>query len=207
MQPKSIVEMTNEELALYSQVDFESGIYCEVLCKRFEPLFKKGVTRWFVDGFTYDDYIQEGRIAVLEAARSFDPCTNRYFAPLVARTFHNRMSNLVRRRHAKKRGLGQKELSLGSYQESEEYNFICEDQAAFRSLHPEEIIVMQELHTNYFSRLSTLERAVYYHHQMLGESVEEIMKSLGISNTAARGAVDRCRVKLIQLLREDESNP
>ncbi|MGX7349811.1 sigma-70 family RNA polymerase sigma factor [Dolosicoccus paucivorans] len=207
MKPKSIVEMSNEELALYSQVDLQNEVYCEALCKRFEPLFKKGVTRWFVDGFTYDDYLQEGRIAVLKAARSFDPCTNRYFAPLVARTFHNRMSNLVRRRHAKKRGLGQKELSLGSYHEAEEYNFICEDQAAFRSLHPGEIIVIQELHTDYFSRLSTLERAVHYHHQILGESVEEVMKSLGISKIAARGAIDRCRVKLIQILNEEESNP
>lgn len=206
MKSASILQMTNEELVLHLQLDAANEIYCELLCKRFEPLFKRTATRWFVDGFSFDDYIQEGRIALLEAAQSFDPCTNRYFAPLVARTLEFRMSNLVRKRHAKKRGAGQKELPLGGYHTSEELSIICEENAAFTSLYPEDIVAVQELHAAYFDRLSTLERAVHYVHQVLGYSVEETANALSVSTSSIRSASDRCRFKLAQVLAEDQSN-
>lgn len=197
--------LTNEELIEQLQEEFEEDFFNE-LFNRFMPLYRKCLKKYPILDFEFDDYLQEGRIALLTVIENFNSNSNYYVASYFARVYENRLINYMRMMAAKKRENQTNALSLSeaiSKNDNNEGSFTYEDIVFENFPDISDYIIAKDSLENLIKDLSDLEKEVLCR-KMLEEdnSLSNIAKILGVNKRVVENAMARCRRKCKMHFRE-----
>lgn len=195
--------MTNEEIVYYLKGNFDEDLF-EELVERFMPTFIAYRSVYKVEGFSLDDYVQEGRIILLSVIDLFNPIESRYVAPFFKSIYRNHLIEFIRSQKALKRSSyygkdlyidapfiseGGRDFSYTNYQ--------LEDQ----KLVPiwDQVHAMDAFSETYLNHLSPIEQEVL---KLSVEGNEDIViaAKLKISITAVEAALWRARQKFKDML-------
>ncbi|MDO4431960.1 MAG: sigma-70 family RNA polymerase sigma factor [Aerococcaceae bacterium] len=183
---------TNEALAVALQ-DYWNEDQFDILFQRFTPLFKKCCHLYRITGFDYDDYLQEGRIALYKAIQQFDFERQSYFASFLQLVYKNHLYNLMRKETASKRGGAQGSLILDT-----EASEILQQ---YHYHQPESFAILHEKSQTYVSILSPLEKKVFLDY-LACHDFAQIAADLHLPEKQIKNAYDRCRQKFKRHLLE-----
>lgn len=161
----------------------------EEMFQQYVPIIYKMESRYLIRDFEHDDWLQEGRIALNSALKSYREDRGTTFGLYYKMILENRIRSLLRRQQAKKRLAQQQAVSIekvGSETFSEYFHY---HQQLEESLSISELLLKGEI------TLSQLETyALYYY--IRGEEPFEIAKRLGETEKAIRNALNRTKNKI-----------
>lgn len=194
-----IEDMSNEFLVMLLQTDLDPEIF-ETVVYRFLPMYVKCLSKYRIQRFDLDDYIQEGRIALYTAIQKYELTRESYFAPYFQTIYQNQISNIARKQRAQRRGGNQPELSLLVKTKDQEFD-ILETIEDNKFIKPSDSLYLKERSEVYLSSLSKLEREVLQYY-MMGYSKVDITQCLDLTKTQVQSAIDRCRKKMYKYMAE-----
>ncbi|WP_124057736.1 sigma-70 family RNA polymerase sigma factor [Vaginisenegalia massiliensis] len=197
---KMEVAQTNEEIVARLQEEFNEADFLQ-LYNRFVPLFKRAAGMYVIYGYSKEDYLQEGRIALLVALDHFNQERTRFFASYLKMVFKNRMFNLIRHQIAAKRGGTQQDLSIESIVEDPDLDYLGSSSLLMDHYlaNPEEVAIVKSQEESYFKHLSDLELAVFKLY-LQADDFMTIAQKLNQPYDRVCNAYDRCRQKLRRLV-------
>lgn len=94
--------MNAEELSLIQRARTESQAFA-TLFNQYLPLVLKTVKAYYIRDFAYDDWLQEARIAMLNAVRRYDGSSGSRFGSFYRMVLVSHINSLLRNRLAQKR--------------------------------------------------------------------------------------------------------
>ncbi|MDT2760041.1 sigma-70 family RNA polymerase sigma factor [Enterococcus xiangfangensis] len=165
------------------------GIVFEEMFSQYLPIVYSMQSRYLIRDFDADDWLQEGRIALNDALRSYRQGQGTTFGLYYKMVFENRIRSLLRRQQAQKRLAQQQAVSIekvGLETFSEQFHY---HECVEESIYISEMLLSGEL------TLSSLEkRALYFY--LKGEEPWTIGLRLGESEKAVHNALNRAKNKL-----------
>ncbi|TRZ31088.1 RNA polymerase subunit sigma-70 [Enterococcus avium] len=174
----------------------ESTRYEKIDGAAFEEMFSQYLlivysmqSRYSIRDFDFDDWLQEGRIALNDALQSYCKGRGTTFGLYYKMIFENRIRSLLRRQQAQKRFAQQQAVSMDkadmeAFDEHFQYHEYMEE-----NLFISEMLLAGEV------PLSSLEnRSLYYY--LKGEEPSTIAQLLNESEKAIRNALNRAKNKL-----------
>lgn len=174
---------------LIQSIDYE---LVEELIKLCEPIVFDITKNYFLDGYEQNDLIQEARMVLLEAVKTYKVGSDLRFGQFYYMMLSNHFNKLVRREHTQKRKINTKTSSLDEL--VAEAGTHVQGTSSVMS-HPEDAILVKELFVDYIVGLSPLEKDVFRLF-LEGKDQEEIVVELGKTLSQVRTALYRCSTKL-----------
>lgn len=166
------------------------------LLEKYEPLICEISSDYYIPGGDFDDLMQEGRLALVRAYKSYDSEQQVPFPAYAALCIRRQLQDFIRSRRRKKHRV----LNQAHRFENEEEI----DEAATTS-HPEWDLLAQEAFATLRSLirdlLSSLEREVLKGY-LQGKSYATMARELDKNEKAIDNALHRCRKKLGQQMKE-----
>ncbi|MGX7107354.1 sigma-70 family RNA polymerase sigma factor [Hutsoniella sourekii] len=193
--------VSNEEIVGQLQEEFCPHAF-EVLVERFSPLLWKLFRAYRVELFDYDDMVQEGRLILYEAVKTYEKSKNIFFAPYYNSLLLNHVDNLKRREQAEKRDHGGY-FSLDAIQEQSEAYKLYGPYDKIKSdldIPGDDRLIVQEQFNQFWQSLSLLEERILKAYINLG-GYEEISQQLNLPVKVIRSALDRCKQKFKRYIR------
>lgn len=170
----------------------------EAIFSKYLPVVYKMQSRYLIRDYDFDDWLQEGRIALYDALKSYQEGRGTTFGLYYKMVFENRVRSLLRRQQAKKRLAQHQAVSIekvGHDSFSEQFQY--HEQI-------EENMYICELLSNDNLGLSTLE-TLSLHYYLQGREPEDIADCLDESEKAIRNAINRSKNKLKRLLYQSKN--
>lgn len=165
------------------------GLAFEEMFSQYLPIVYSMQSRYLIRDFESDDWLQEGRIALNDALRSYRQGQGTTFGLYYKMIFENRIRSLLRRQQAKKRLAQQQAVSIekvGLETFSEQFHY---HECVEESIYISEMLLSGEI------VLSSLEnRSLYYY--LKGEEPRTIAQRLDESEKAIHNALNRAKNKL-----------
>lgn len=161
----------------------------EEMFQQYVPIIYKMESRYLIRDFEHDDWLQEGRIALNNALKSYREDRGTTFGLYYKMILENQIRSLLRRQQAKKRFAQQQAVSIekvGSETFSEYFHY---HQQLEESLSISELLLKGEM------TLSQLETSALYYY-IRGEEPFEIATRLGETEKAIRNALNRTKNKI-----------
>ncbi len=182
MKPNVKLEINEEE-------------YRELL-QKYEPLIREIASDYYAPGGDYDDLLQEGRLALIRAHKSYDSDQEVPFPAYAALCIRRQLQDFIRARRRKKHQV----LNQARRFEDE-----AELKIAAAAPHPEWKLLASEafstLRALIRNHLSSLEKEVLEGY-LQGKSYAEMAEELAKDEKAIDNALDRCRRKLGRQMKE-----
>ncbi|MFC4772656.1 sigma-70 family RNA polymerase sigma factor [Enterococcus hermanniensis] len=165
----------------------------EAMFSKYLPVVYKMQSRYLIRDYDFDDWLQEGRIALNDAMQSYQKGRGTTFGLYYKMIFENRIRSLLRRQQAQKRLAQQHAVSIEKVgQDSFSEQFQYQEQI-------EENLYICELLSNDTLALSTLE-TLALHYYLRGEEPKDIALRLAESEKVVRNAINRTKNKLKRIL-------
>lgn len=165
----------------------------EKLYHRYWPLVRRLWQQYKVDELEFADWEQEAQIVMLEVVRLYNHQGPRMFSCFFKQSLTNRIRDLQRQAKAHKRIPADRLYIL-----DDDYANSLTD---YLHQAPDEVIYCHQSLVELVDHCSNFEKEVlYYLH--CGHSIAEITVLLGCSKRSIQSALNRCRLKLIQMLTE-----
>ncbi len=151
-----------------------------------DPFLHRLSSRYFIIGGDKEDLLQEARIGLHNAIRTYDPVKNTNFISYAKPCIHNHIISVIKEAQAQKHAALNKSIDLDSA-------------TLFSYDSPMELVINRETLESILTvvqhKLSQLEKKVLYLY-LDGHSYKEISNSLQISEKAVSNALCRIRSKL-----------
>lgn len=175
-----------EEPTCYEKID---GAAFEEMFSQYLPIVYSMQSRYSIRDFDFDDWLQEGRIALNDALQSYRKGRGTTFGLYYKMVFENRIRSLLRRQQAKKRlsqrqAVSMEKVGLESFDEHFQYHEYMDE-----NLYISEMLLAGEV------ALSPLENLSLYYY-LKGEEPTMIAQLLNESEKAVRNALNRTKNKL-----------
>lgn len=156
------------------------------------PLIERSSAKYFLRGYSRDDFRQEGLMVLIQALNEYDFERGMPFMQY----FHLRLSNhyrrLLRRELAQKRTMTTQAVSL---EEATENYGDSVFQKNIKMNDIDEEIIVREQYEHYLNDLSPMERDVYAYY-LEGHSREEIAEMMSCRTGQVVNALYRCSAKM-----------
>jgi len=171
-----------------SSEEFDSVTF-EEMFSQYLPIIYSMQSRYRIRDFDFDDWLQEGRIALNDALHNYRKDRGTTFGLYYKMIFENRIRSLLRRQQAKKRFAQRQAVSLErvgteAYSECFQYHEFTEE-----NIFISEIILTGEI---VFSSLE--QHALYYY--LKGEEPCAIAQRLNETEKAIHNALNRTKNKI-----------
>ncbi|MDT2597609.1 sigma-70 family RNA polymerase sigma factor [Enterococcus dongliensis] len=165
------------------------GAAFEKMFSQYLPIVYSMQSRYLIRDFDYDDWLQEGRIALNDALQSYRLGRGTTFGLYYKMIFENRIRSLLRRQQAQKRFAQQQAVSiekvgLEAFSEQFHYHECMEE-----NIYISEMLLAGEV------TLSSLENCSLYYY-LKGEDPAMIAQRLDESEKAIHNALNRAKNKL-----------
>lgn len=160
------------------------------------PVTKSLTNKYYLGSYEKDDLLQEAHRILSKAADDFDFGDNLDFKPFYHLRLTNHLNRLLRAELAHKRRANANPASLDELVEA---GGIHIQGVAPAASNPEDVTVVKEMFTHYFTELSPFEESVFLLF-LKGHTIEEIAKKLEYKTIQVKNAVYRCSVKLKRAL-------
>lgn len=164
---------------------------------QYLPIVYKMQSRYLIKGFDSDDWLQEGRIALNDALRSYKKGYGTTFGLYYKMIFENRVRSLIRRQQAKKRLIHQQAVSIEKVS-GERYNTYFKYHDCM-----EENVCISDVLLSGEIWFSPLENHVLLYY-LRGEEPEVIAQRLNRSVKKINNALCRAKKKIKEKLYEEE---
>ncbi|EHQ90034.1 sigma-70 family RNA polymerase sigma factor [Desulfosporosinus youngiae] len=167
------------------------------IIQHYEPEVRLIASKYFLPRADYDDLIQEGRIAIYRAIRSYDDDSGIPFLHFLRMVIKRKLIDSLRRYTRQKHTNLNEAYSLNNViSESEETSFLellpnAEDPASTVIANDEINTMIQDLNKN----MSNLERLVFEHYFIQGFKQRELSEHLGLHPKSLDNALQRIRHK------------
>ncbi|MGX6978560.1 sigma-70 family RNA polymerase sigma factor [Vagococcus elongatus] len=165
----------------------------EQIFKKYQPIIFKLQKEYYLRGYDYDDWLQEGQIVCYNSIKSYDLDKGLSFGYFFKMNFQRHIFSVIRRQNALKRRVDVQSVSLeGKIAQGGDFFTVKEDNDALVAL--DYVLIRDQLQT-FDTQLSDFERLVF-HHYVKGKSKENISEELNCSLGKVRNALDRVKRKL-----------
>lgn len=165
------------------------------LLQKYRPLIASIASKYSGVALDKDDIIQEGFFGLLSAIYTFSKEKNVTFRTYSAVCISNSIKTALKAESTLKNSPLNTSVPI-------------EDNTIISDVSPEKLIIAQEnslrIKNIINKNLSSLEKKVLYEH-IAGKTYKEISASLGKSEKSVDNALQRIRLKLSKLLKDDES--
>lgn len=167
------------------------------IIQHYEPEVRMIACKYFLPRADYDDLIQEGRIAIYRAIKSYDENSDIPFLHFLRMVIKRKLIDSLRKYTRQKHTNLNEAYSLNNLvSESEETSFLellpnAEDPALLVIANDEIHSMIQDLNKN----LSNLERLVFEHYFIHGFKQRELSEHLGLHPKSLDNAIQRIRHK------------
>ncbi len=161
----------------------------EKMFSQYLPVVYSMQSRYAIRDFDYDDWLQEGRIALNDAMNSYRQGRGTTFGLYYKMIFENRIRSLLRRQQAKKRLAQQQAVSIekvGMEAFSEQFQY--------HGFMEENICISEQLLAGGIP-LSDLEKQSLYYY-LKGEDPDVIAQRLAEPEKAVQNALNRTKNKI-----------
>jgi len=167
----------------------------DILLQEFQPILKSVCRKYFLVGSDYDDLLQEARIALYIAAKTYDPRKSSNFEAFAYMVVKRKVISAVRQSQRKKHETLNQSLSLYyPVFENRVYIDSLEDRTYVKNIDSiEQPFAVEVLFQKY--GLTKLERTVLTHY-LQGYSYNEIMSMTGRDYKSIDNAMQRIRKKI-----------
>lgn len=156
---------------------------------KYQPLVLHLKQYYYLRDFDHDDWLQESRIALLKATKTYDPHRQTTFGVYYKRILKNHFCSLVRKQEAQKRKAQTYAIYLDErYQDSDPQLFM-------ETANYEQEMIICETLENTQPILSKRESKVFREY-VLGKEIEELAEELAETPSTVKSALDRSRRKL-----------
>lgn len=175
-----------EESTRYEKID---GAAFEEMFSQYLPVVYNMQSRYSIRDFDFDDWLQEGRIALYDALQSYRKGRGTTFGLYYKMIFENRIRSLLRRQQARKRlaqhqAISMEKVGVEAFDEHFQYHEYVEE-----NLFISEMLLAGEV------ALSSLEnRSLYYY--LKGEELSMIAQLLNEPEKSIHNALNRAKNKL-----------
>ncbi len=192
----NICTLTKETAMLEAARSGNKDALNEII-QHYEPEVRIIASKYFLPRADYEDLIQEGRIAIYRAIKSFDADTGIPFLHFLRMVIKRKLIDSLRKYTRQKHTNLNEAYSLNNViSESEETSFLellpnAEDPAAMVIANDEVHSMIQDLNKN----LSNLERLVFEHYFIHGFKQREVSEHLGLHPKSLDNAIQRIRHK------------
>ncbi|MGM0381196.1 MAG: sigma-70 family RNA polymerase sigma factor [bacterium] len=177
------------------KLNTDEGEYRQLL-EKYEPLIREIASDYYAPGGDYDDLLQEGRLALVRADKSYDEDHEVPFPAYAALCIRRGLQDYIRARRRKKHQV------LNDARRFEEEG---ELEVASSTDHPEWELLAREAFSTLRSlirnSLSSLEKEVLDGY-LQGRTYAEMARELDKDEKAIDNALDRCRRKLARQLKQ-----
>lgn len=175
--------MTPEELAMIREAATNSDLFRQ-LFDQYKPMVLTVTKAYYIRDYSLDDWLQEARIALLKAIKSYDGTQGSKFGPFYRLVLLSHIHSLLRRHLAQKRVADTQAVVMANPGAILPPSF-----ASGRRI--EDNMVLRSELRNYVASLSPLER------QGLLLMINE---PAGTVKTSYRRAIERSKIKLTKYL-------
>lgn len=145
----------------------------DIMIKKYEPLVHKLISNFNVDSLNKDDYLQEGRLVISKAIKTFNEESKMSFTRYVEMLLYHRFIDLTRKKNKVNYELMDLDKIEYLYDEKPSYNRLNE-----------------AIEINY-DNLSDLEKEVYHYKFILGLSSKDISIKLNVPIKRIYSATER----------------
>lgn len=193
-----MAELSDEELVILAKEDKDS---LNKLVERYNSFVARLTSGYTMSGYTEEDFLQEGLIALCNAVKSFDPSKHTKFSTYLTTCIKNKMKDIIKTGNYEKRKTPPT-VSLDHNIGDEDNEF--HDIVAADTLSPEEkVLVREELAETIAmlkKKLSSFEYKVFVL-SLADYSYEEMAKILSangenVSKKQIDNALQRVRLKI-----------
>lgn len=168
--------LNDYELLYLARLHDEEAI--NLIIKKYEKLIYKFNQKFDVSVSNYEDYLQEGRIIINKAIKSFDANSNKSFTRYVELLLYHRYIDLTRKNNVHK------------------YEIISDDTIDYLTFETSDIPkVNEEIIINY-EDLSKLEQKIYSFRYDKNMKPRDISNELNIPITRVYSALERIKRKI-----------
>lgn len=147
----------------------------------YQPIVSKVHRRYFLKGYDWDDWLQEGRIVCYESIKSYSRIKGVTFGAYYKINFERHIYSLIRKQEAQKRQVDRQVISYDSGPDDViKESYVFEDYGADRSI---AYIYVRDQLDGFAECLSETERKVFisylYHSDPLDTSQKVVRNALG----------------------------
>lgn len=150
-----------------------------LIYKKYQPFIKAKIRKFNVISYFYDEYLQEGNIALFRAIKTFNLDRNNKFLTYFDRILNNQFINCMR----------SKQMKIESYEN-------CEYNGTYEPKFLEEMILEYEVNNMRKKLNSVLEDVVFTDYFVNGCSVKYICKKYKYDAKQIYNAIRRIREKM-----------
>lgn len=172
-----------------TRLDEIDGTAFEEMFSQYMPVIYNMRSRYSIRDFDYDDWLQEGRIALNDAMHSYRNDRGTTFGLYYKMIFENRIRSLLRRQQAQKRFAQQQAISIEKVGTD-----VFNEHFQYQELIEENMCISEVLLTGGLSLSSLENRALYYY--LKGEEPPMIAQRLNESEKAICNALNRTKNKI-----------
>lgn len=163
-----------------------------VLVDHLQPMVEMMTAKYFIQGYTQEDFNQEARGVLVQSIYEFDPNFKVPFMQYYNMRLSNYLRRLLRAELAQKRMINRQTTSLDKIAEDfGEFSYPSDEEW----MNPLNMTIAKENFSHYIDSLSDFELSVFtmYHN---GSSADEIASVLEASQNKVQNALYRCRNKM-----------
>ena len=165
----------------------------ETLFSKYSPIVYKLFKEYYIQGFDFDDWIQEGQIVCYHSIASFDLDKGFSFGSFFKLNFKRHIISIIRHQNALKRKLDFSAVSLeGTLEEQGEHCLIKENNIQVNAM---EYVLIRDTLKSFIEQLSKFERKVFKLY-VKGLSCKEISTLLVCPIARVNNALDRIKKKM-----------
>ncbi|MGX7030526.1 sigma-70 family RNA polymerase sigma factor [Vagococcus zengguangii] len=165
----------------------------ETLFEKYRPIVYKLFKAYYIQGYDFDDWLQEGQIVCFHSLNAYDSTKGFSFGVFFKMNFKRHVISIIRHQNALKRRLDVSSVSLeATLSEKGEHCLIQEHNYRISSL---DYVHIRESLKDFIELLSRFERAVFKLY-VEGLSTKEIAASLSCPISRVNNALDRIKKKL-----------
>ena len=164
----------------------------ELLFLRYEPLVKKMVQTYYLQGYEKDDFYQESRLVFDKVIKTYDSERGLTFGSFYKVTLRHHFFSLIRKDMAKKRKADKFADSLEMLAEAGK---LPNSMFAKSDYTYQEALEVKESIPGYFSALSGLEYETFTRY-LKNATIKEIAQELHCEEIKVINALDRCKRKM-----------
>lgn len=195
-------KMTDEELVKLAKKGDENAE--NTLLERYKDLVVKISRSYFIIGGELEDIVQEGMIGLYKAIKNFKTDKNATFKTFAITCIKHQIQTAIKKANTKKNLPLSNSVSLQSFSENEEEEFLPVN--LIFQVSPDEKIIGRE---NYKDLIETIKQTLskkefevlkYYLH---GYSYKEIAEFLGLNQKSIDNSLSRIKNKLKNIHKEN----
>lgn len=174
---KKIKEINDNELLYLISDNNEEAL--EIMFKKYEPLILSKIKKFKFNKLYWEDYLQEGRLMLLKAIKSYDPNSRKTFNKYFDLILTNRFISIIRK--------DKKETEVAFIAEE---MLIAQEESKDKKLDDVDFSKLQ---------LSSLEKEIYKLRFLRNLKVSYICQSLNVSEKTVYNSIQRIKRKLKDL--------